>query len=91
MARLAAARQHASTAIEAIDGCLSMFLFPAEDKSGKERTEALDVASDAAGDVSRAIELAQALFESFNNEELSEEEPEDDGEDEDDGETETAA
>lgn len=85
MARLAAARQHATSTLEAIDGCLSLFVFPAEDKQGKDRAEALDIASESAGDTSRSIELAQALFEDFNKEELAEEEPEsDDGDDGDD-------
>ena len=78
MARLAAARQHLQSSIEAVDGCVSLFLFTSEDKKGTDRREALDIASDTAGEASRAIEMAQSMFETLNKEELSEEEADDD-------------
>lgn len=78
LARLAVARQHLESSIEAVDGCISMFIFPSEDKNGKDRKEALDIASDTAGEASRAIESAEAMFETLDKEELSEEEVDDD-------------
>jgi hypothetical protein len=84
MARLAAARGHVSSAAEAVDGCITMFLYPMEDKNGSERAEALDVASSAAGELSRAIELAQTCLDGLNKKQLSEEEPDLDEEELDD-------
>lgn len=90
MARLAAARQHLQAATEAVDGCVSLFLFPADDKSGKDRREALDIASDAAGQASRAIENAESVFETLNKGELEEEEPENEDDAENDDEEDAA-
>jgi hypothetical protein len=75
MARLAAARGHIYVATEALDDCINGFLFPAEDKDGSERSEALDIVSSAAGELSRAVESAQTLLESLDKKQLSEEEP----------------
>lgn len=75
MARLAAARGHLSVATEALDGCLTLFLFPDEDKDGSERSEALDIISESAGEFSRAIEAAQTLLEGLDKKQLAEEEP----------------
>jgi hypothetical protein len=86
MARLAAARGHVSAAAEAIDGCISLFLWPIEDKDGSDRSDALDVACGAAGDLSRAVEAAQAILEGMNKKQLSEEEPDDEEELDDDDE-----
>ena len=80
MARLAAARAHASNAAESIDSCISLFLFPDEDKDGSARTEALDIISEAAGEISRSVEMAQSILETLNKEQLSEEEPDDEEE-----------
>jgi hypothetical protein len=81
LARLAVARQHLGSSIEAIDGCISLFCFPGDDKGGKERSEALDIASEAAGEASRAIENAESALEGLGKEELAEEEPEHDEDD----------
>ena len=75
MARLAAARGTLAAATEALDNCIIQFVFPDDDKNGKERNEALEALADAAGDLSRSVELAQAGMESISKEELAEEEP----------------
>jgi hypothetical protein len=84
MARLCAASAHARATAEAIEACADLFVYPSEDKSGKDRKEALDSASASAGEVSRSVEMAQEILESLDKEQLNEEEPEDDDE-EDDG------
>jgi hypothetical protein len=88
MARLAAARGMVAVATEALDNCLIQFAFPDGDKSGDERKEALEALVDAAGDLSRSVENAQAGLEKLSGKELSEEEPDeeedlDEGDDED--------
>ena len=75
MARLAAARGAVSAAEEALDACILFFLCPGEDKKAEERNEALEAVADAAGDISRSVELAQAAMEEMGKEELTEEEP----------------
>ena len=75
LARLAAARGILAAASESLDSCIVQFIFPDDDKSGKERNEALEALADAAGDLSRSIELAQAGMEAISKEELAEEEP----------------
>jgi hypothetical protein len=85
MARLAAARGILSTASEVLDSCITQFVFPDDDKKGKDRIEALDTLSDAAGELSRSIELAQAGMEALEGAELTEEEPDTDQEEADDG------
>jgi len=83
MARLAAAHGHISGATEACDAAISLFLYPEEDKDGKERANAIDALLDAAGEISRAAEQAQEILETCNKEELAQGEPE--SPDEEDG------
>ena len=83
MARLAAAHGHISVASEACDAAISLFMYPEEDKEGKEREEALEALLDTSGDLSRACEQAQEMLEGMDKEELSLGEPEEPGESED--------
>ena len=78
LARLNMASAHARAATEALDNCVDLFLYPLEDKDGSDRSEALDIASSAAGELSRSVEMAQEILESLNKKQLVEEEPEDD-------------
>jgi len=82
LARLAIARGNAASVVDALDSCLSLFIFPTEDKDGSERAEALDIISEAAGDISRSIEKAQAALEGMDKKELNEVEPDDDDDEE---------
>jgi hypothetical protein len=87
MARLAAGRAAAQTAITAMDEVLNLFVNPDQDKRGKEREELIGEALEALGCACRATEMAEATFDQV---ELDECEPwDDDGvavedEDEDD-------
>lgn len=88
MARICAARGALAAASEALDNCAILFVFPDDDKSGKDRRDALEAVTDAAGDISRSIELAQAGMERIDKAGLAEEEPdqeEEDSDDDDDG------
>lgn len=85
MARLAAARSAAQSTVEAIDEALAMFVDPEEDSRGKERTELVDAAIEAAGCASRALEDAAEILPDVDFEEG---EPWEDEEDEDDEEEE---
>ena len=83
MARLAAARSNLQTSIEALDGCVDFFMDTDEDNEGDNRREAMDIALDAAGEGSRSIEQAQAMFDKMSAKGILEGEPEPD---EDEGE-----
>jgi hypothetical protein len=83
MARLAAARTCAATAIDAIDTALSLFVTPDEDKKAKEREEALQEADDWLGEAALSVQAAQEEMPGINP---AEGEPGD--EEEEDGEAE---
>lgn len=59
MARLAAGRSAAQSAIQAIDDALAFFVNPDEDKTGKERRDLLEAALEDAGVLCRALEAAE--------------------------------
>jgi hypothetical protein len=75
LARLAAARGHLAAATDALDNCINFWIWPDEDKGGKERADLLDVVSEAAGELSRAAEAAQTAMEGLSKDELKAEEP----------------
>lgn len=62
MARLAAARSSAQSVVQSIDDILVLFVNPDDDKTGKQRTELLDVALEDAGVLCRALESAEEEF-----------------------------
>lgn len=59
IAQLAGARHAARVALELIDDVTELCLYPAEDRNGRARGDALDEALDALGDASRCVEGAQ--------------------------------
>jgi hypothetical protein len=78
MARLAAGRAAAQSAITAMDDVLNLFVNPDQDKRGKEREEGIGEALEALGCACRAVEMAEATFDEVD---LDECEPwDDDGE-----------
>jgi len=80
MARLAAGRAAAQSAINAIDDAMNLFVNPEDDKGGNERIADIEEALEALGVACRAVE---AVEESIEDVDMSEGEPWDD-EDEDD-------
>jgi hypothetical protein len=82
MARLSAARYYAQSVVEGIDTCIENFIDADEDGEGDIRREAMDIILDLAGEVSRTVELAQAMFDNLGADEISECEEEDGEEDE---------
>lgn len=84
MARLAAARACAQSAIEAIDEAIHLFVETGDDAKGKERTELIDSALEAAGMLSRALEAAQEDMKEVDPEECEPWDEDGDDEDEDD-------
>lgn len=89
MARIAAGRAAAQSAIEAIDDALNLFVNPDQDRRGKARSELIGEALEALGCACRAVEMAEATLDQADMREC---EPWDDGdpddaeEDEDDAE-----
>lgn len=81
MARLAGARASLQASIESVDECLTLFVNPADDKSGKERKELLESALEAVGCASRGLESA---VEGLPDIDPTEGEPWDDDEEDDD-------
>jgi hypothetical protein len=75
MARLAAAKAYNLAVGDTLDTVIEAFVDPADDESGASRKEALEMASDASGEVSRSIELAQVVFDELTSGELVEQEP----------------
>lgn len=63
MARLAAARTLAMSAIESIDEALSHMVDPSDDQKGDARAELVEEALEALGGASRALEQAQIPLE----------------------------
>lgn len=59
MARLAAGRSAAQSAIGAIDDALAFFVNPDDDKTGKERRDLVETALEDAGVLCRALESAE--------------------------------
>lgn len=86
MARLAAGRAAAQSAVNAIDEALNLFVNPDEDDDGGERTEMIDEALEALGVASRATEAAEKGMSELENDDIEAGEPwdEEDG-DEDEG------
>ena len=82
MARLAAGRAYATSAIAQLDECLGFFVDPELDGDGKERTELLEGVVEDAGLLSRAIEAAQELLGDIDFTEGEPDLPEGDGYDE---------
>jgi hypothetical protein len=83
MARLAAARASAQAVLDAVDESLMLFVNPDEDKAGRKRKGMISDATDAAGEVSRALEAAQSSFDEMTGDDLAAGEPDDDEEDDD--------
>ena len=81
MARLAAARASAQSAISAIDDALVLFVDPDDDEGGGEREEMIGEALEAIGGATRALESAEKEFETLEDAELETGEPWDDKED----------
>jgi hypothetical protein len=81
MARLAAGRAAAQSAITAIDDVLNLFVNPHQDKRGKEREDGIGEALEALGCATRAVETAESTFDQVD---LTECEPWDDEADEED-------
>jgi hypothetical protein len=82
MARIAAARASAQTAIELCDVAIANFVEPDEDKDGTERGESIDAGLEALGSATRSLEEAHRVWE--DDDELDLEEGEDYESDEDD-------
>lgn len=85
MARIAAGRAAAQSAVAAIDDLLNLFVNPDDDKRGKERVELLGEALEALGCACRAVEMAEATIDQI---EFTECEPWDEGASEEDEEEE---
>lgn len=62
MARLAAARALAQSAVDACDDAINMFLEPEEDEKGIERAELIEAALESAGAACRALEACEEVF-----------------------------
>lgn len=84
MARLAAARVAAQSAMDAIDDALAYFVDPDEDERARERKELIETALESAGMCSRALECAQEAMPVVDPEECEPWDGDEDEEDEDD-------
>ncbi len=84
MARMAAARAAAQSAITAIDDALNLFVNPDQDRKGKERTEMVGEALEALGCACRALEMGEAALDQVDMEEPEPWDEDDDEDDEDD-------
>lgn len=81
MARLAAGRAAAQSAINSIDEAINLFVNPDQDKNGNERTEEIADALEALGVACRALEAAEPELDDVD---MTQGEPwEEDDEDED--------
>jgi len=69
MARMAAARSCAQIALESIDEGIALFVVPGEDKSGKKRLEAVEIALEQLGCATRAMECAEESLPDVDNDE----------------------
>lgn len=83
MARLAAARSALTDALTAVDESIELFVNPDEDKSGKDRRDAIETALDAAGAASRALEAADEVAPQVDWKEGEPWDDEDESEDDD--------
>lgn len=84
MARLAAARVSAQSAVNAIDEALELFIEVDEDAKGKDRTELVETALESVGCATRALEAAEEALPGVDFEECEPwDESDDDDEDED--------
>lgn len=92
MARLAAGRAAAQSAITSMDEVLNLFINPDQDKKGKEREEMIGEALEALGCACRAVEMAETTFdqveldecEPWDDDGISTDDEEEDDENEDD-------
>lgn len=81
MARLAAGRAAAQSAVNAIDEAMNLFVNPGDDKDGNERTEEIAESLEALGVACRSLEAAETMLDDVD---MTEGEPWDDLEPEDD-------
>lgn len=85
MARLAAGRSATADALTALDEAIALFANPGEDRGIKKRKENVDLALEALGIASRAVECAEEALPGVDADEGEpwEEDDEDDLDDED--------
>lgn len=69
MARLAAARVLAQSALEAIDEATLLCVHPEDDAKGRKRSDALGGALELVGAATRALEAAEQVLPDIDNEE----------------------
>ncbi len=91
MARLAAARAAARSAIDAIDDAITLFLEPEDDEDASDRKELVEAALEHVGAATRALESAEEMLPQVDpvecepwDDEGDEESDDDDAEDEED-------